>query len=216
MNFSAPFLPPLQPFGLRCLKRFLSLFLKWTISPSPLLFLTSCPPPWQEAPAGSGLTMIGRRIKLFNFWSEFAADPALTIVWGSFPPLRPQFTCYEGKPRATDQPVCREALASQIICNLAPALTENVHAAHRTQKVQAEAQLPKNLPFGKAIVSAPREMLPGTLSSSVLYTTGELPPLQRWESCRMERRTGFLRGQLRGEFTSIQKFRSCTGWCNVC
>lgn len=40
----------------------------------------SCPPPWQEAPAGSGLTMVGRRIKLFNFGSEFTADPALTIV----------------------------------------------------------------------------------------------------------------------------------------
>lgn len=41
INFYVPFLPPLQPFGPNCLKFFLSLFLKWTISPSHHLFLTS-------------------------------------------------------------------------------------------------------------------------------------------------------------------------------
>ena len=46
----------------------------------------SQPSPWQEAPEESGLMMTGRRIKLFNFWSQFTADLALTISWGSFQP----------------------------------------------------------------------------------------------------------------------------------
>lgn len=90
MNFSVPFLPPLQLFGLNCLKCFLSQFLKWTISASRLLFLTSIltaiPLRGRKPPEGSGLLMIGRRIKLFNFWSEFTADFALMISWGSFQP----------------------------------------------------------------------------------------------------------------------------------
>lgn len=55
--------------------------------PTPLSHqhLHSRPSPWREAPEGSGLMMIGRRIK-FNFWSEFTADPALTISWVSFQP----------------------------------------------------------------------------------------------------------------------------------
>lgn len=54
--------------------------------PSPLSHKHSHIPVWQEAPEGSGLMMIGKRIRWLNFWSEFTADPALMISWGSFQP----------------------------------------------------------------------------------------------------------------------------------
>lgn len=102
----------------------------------------SCPSLWQEAAEGSGLMTIVRRIMLFNFWSEFAAHPALVTSWGSFhPEWFSEMTIHV--PWATDQSVCREAATSQLICSHNPALTENVHADRRTHKVRAEAQLPK-------------------------------------------------------------------------
>ena len=147
INFSVPFLPPLQAFGFNC---FLSLFLKWTISPSHLLFLTS---------TRRAVPLRGRKPQrgLVSWWlAEESSclisglNLLLALLWGSLEvpsnlngPLRQRFTCYKGEHLATDQPVCREADTSQIVCNHTVPLTENVHADHCTQKVPAEAQLPE-------------------------------------------------------------------------
>lgn len=83
INFDVPFLPPRQPFGPNCLKLFLSLFLKWTISPSRHLFLTSiC----------TAVPFHGRKAKtaLLSWWlSEESSclisglNPLLTLLWQS-------------------------------------------------------------------------------------------------------------------------------------
>lgn len=148
MNFSVPFLPPLQPFGLNCLKCFLSLFLKWTVSPSRLLFPTS-----------TAISLCGRKPQrgLVSWWLAKESgglisglNSLLILLWWSLGvpsnlnrSLRWQFTCYEEKIWDTDWHVCGEAVTSQIICNHSPALTQTVHADHSTLEVQAEAQLPK-------------------------------------------------------------------------
>lgn len=145
INFSVPFLPPLQPFGLNCLKCFLSLFLKWTVCPSRLLFLTS---------THTAVPLRGRKPQrgLVSWrWAEESSClisglySLLMLLWRSLEVPSNLNGCLRqwGEALSHWPACCREAVISQMSCNHTPALIENVHSDHCTQKVQAEAQSPK-------------------------------------------------------------------------
>lgn len=138
INFYVPFLPPRQPFGPNCLKLFLSLFLKWTISPSRHLFLTSiC----------TAVPFHGRKAKraLLSWWlSEESScllsglNPLLTLLWQSLevpPNLSGSLRQWSPETLTAGSPAnCLQSC---------PSINQKCALDHRTQKAQAEVQLPK-------------------------------------------------------------------------
>lgn len=137
INFYVPFLPPLKPFGLNCLNFFLSLFLKWTISPSRHLFLTSiCTAvPFHVRKPETGL---------LSWWLSEESSCLISAL-----NLLLTLLCHSLEVPPNLSSSLRQALTpwpqdhSSNCLQLCSRINQKCTSEHRLQKVQAEVQLPK-------------------------------------------------------------------------